>query len=178
MHNMNSVHKMLPADYFARPVLEVAPKLLGKVFVREQEGTRHVFSITEVEAYDGPHDLACHAAKGRTARTEVMYGPAGHWYVYLVYGMHHMLNIVTGELDYPAAVLIRGIEQYDGPGKLTKALAIDRSINTLPATRETGLWIADVGQEVPASEMLQTPRIGVAYAGKWAEKPWRFLWRQ
>lgn len=170
------MQKAFATEYFNRPVLEVAPALLGMYLVQlNNNGQRQAWQITEVEAYDGEHDLACHAAKGRTPRTEVMYGPAGHWYVYLVYGMHHMLNMVTGSEGYPAAVLVRGVKGYDGPGKLTKALAIDKKYNGRPACKQTGLWIEDRGEQVPPSAILQTPRIGVAYAGAWAERPWRFV---
>lgn len=131
--------------------------------------------ITEVEAYDGFDDKASHAAKGKTKRTEVMYGPPGRWYVYFIYGMYEMLNIVTGKDGYPSAVLIRGVEGIDGPGKLTRELGITRAFNTKPATMGNGLWIEDRGITIPKSGMSATPRIGVAYAGKWARKKWRFV---
>ncbi len=131
--------------------------------------------ITEVEAYDGVNDLACHASKGRTARTEVMFSEAGVWYVYLIYGMYNMLNIVTSEREYPAAVLIRGVEGIDGPGRLTRVLGVTLDINALPATESTGLWIEDRGIIIDPETIRTTPRIGVEYAGEWATKPWRFL---
>jgi DNA-3-methyladenine glycosylase len=131
--------------------------------------------ITETEAYDGPHDKACHAHKGRTGRTEVMFGEAGHWYVYFVYGMHHMLNMVTGPIGYPAAVLIRGVEHINGPGKVTKELSIYKDLNTKKAVRENGLWIEDRGVIIDPVHILRTPRIGVTYAGEWAQKPYRFV---
>lgn len=137
---------------------------------------RHV--ITEVEAYDGVEDKACHASRGRTSRTEVMFGPAGRWYVYLCYGMYEMLNIVTDPRDHAAAVLIRGTKEISGPGRLTKALGITRALNNKPADAKSGLWIEHSGIIVPKKEILRTPRIGVAYAGEWAEKPWRFVWME
>lgn len=166
---------ILKRTFFARPVLEVAPDLLGKYLVRQRGSVIEAYKITEVEAYDGVDDLACHAAKGRTPRTEVMFGPAGIWYVYLIYGMYDMLNIVTGEINYPAAVLIRGVETISGPGRLTKALAITRELNAQAALPESGLWIEDRQEVINTSDIITTPRIGVAYAGSWANKPWRFV---
>jgi DNA-3-methyladenine glycosylase len=149
--------------------------LLGKVLRRAGDETAHL--ITEVEAYDGECDLACHASKGRTARTEVMYAAGGVWYVYLCYGMHEMLNLVVGPKDYPAAILIRGIEGVSGPGRVTKALGIDRRLNGIPAMPgAAGLWIEDHGIVVPPRLVQREPRIGVDYAGPfWAAKPWRFF---
>lgn len=169
--------QQLPQSFFERPVLDVAEELLGALLVRTYAGTvsRHI--LTEVEAYDGEHDLACHASRGRTPRTEVMYGPPGHWYVYLVYGMHNMLNVVTGSEGYPAAVLIRGVEHIDGPGKLTRALKIDRRLNSTVVEKKTGLWF-EKGTRVPGTHIVRTPRIGVAYAGEWAKKPWRFVYKK
>jgi DNA-3-methyladenine glycosylase len=156
----------------------VARWLLGKQLVVGTGKSAQSSRITEVEAYDGPGDRACHASKGRTARTEVMFAPGGVWYVYLVYGMYEMLNLVTGPADYPAAVLIRGIELASGPGRLTRALKIDRRFNALPAIQATGLWIEHDGFEPPESEVEATPRVGIDYAGEpWVSKPWRFLWK-
>jgi DNA-3-methyladenine glycosylase len=172
---------MLPSSFFRRPVLAVARDLLGKTLVRERSGRRATATITEVEAYDGPKDLACHGRFGRTARTAAMFLPGGHWYVYLVYGAHWMLNIVTGDAGYPAAVLIRGARgetALNGPGRLTKVFGIDRSFNALPANRATGLWIEDRGIVVPLRAIQALPRIGVDYAGAWTEKPWRFVMEQ
>lgn len=167
---------ILKPSFFERDVLRVAEDLLGAHLVRRVRGktVRHV--ITEVEAYDGIHDKACHASKGRTPRTEVMFGPAGRWYVYLCYGMHDLLNIVTGPTDYPAAVLIRGTKEISGPGRLTKALGITRALNNKSADVESGLWIERPQMRIPKKQIVRTPRIGVAYAGEWAEKPWRFVW--
>lgn len=165
---------VLSKDFFKRPTVTVARELLGKYLVCERNGKRIALRIIETEAYDGSHDLACHASKGRTSRTDVMFGPAGVWYVYLIYGMYDMLNIVTGDREYPAAVLIRGVERYDGPGKLTKALDITRKLNSLPATKKSGLWIEDRGERVSKRDIITGSRVGVAYAKEYAHKPWRF----
>lgn len=166
------IPEIIPPEHWTeRKTLRHARDLLGKHLVRGGAA----FLITEVEAYDGENDLACHAARGRTPRNEVMYGPAGHWYVYLCYGMHEMLNLVVGPTGWPAAVLIRGVEGLTGPGRLTRALGIDRSLNRRPALPQSGLHVEDRGVRVPARLVRATPRIGVAYAGpEWAGKPWRF----
>jgi DNA-3-methyladenine glycosylase len=161
-----------------RDTVAIARGLLGcRLVVRGEKG-RCALRITEVEAYDGPEDRASHASRGQTPRNAVMFGPAGRWYVYLCYGVHEMLNLVTGPEGHPAAVLIRGVEGHDGPGKLTRALGIDRRFNLRPATRATGLWIEAGDRAVAPEEILATPRIGVDYAGpEWAAKPWRFVLR-
>ena len=149
--------------------------LLGKHLVRRHRGKTVARLITEVEAYDGEHDLACHARAGRTARTEVMYAVGGRWYVYLCYGVHEMLNLVVGPRDWPAAVLIRGVEGVSGPGRVTKTLGIGRKLNAASAKRANGLWLEDRGVQVPRRLVRATPRIGVDYAGPvWAKKRWRF----
>ena len=162
---------ILPQSFFARSVLEVAPDLLGKYLVT----STGVYMITETEAYDGPEDKACHGSRGLTERTKIMFGPSGHWYVYLIYGMYWMLNVTTNEEGYPAAVLIRGIESYDGPGKLTKGLGIDKTVNGLPSSEATGLWIEDRGVVVTKDQIERTPRIGVEYADEWASKLYRYI---
>ncbi len=131
--------------------------------------------ITEVEAYDGERDLACHAAKGRTRRTETLYGPGGHWYVYLCYGVHEMLNLVVGPPGWPAAVLIRGVDGISGPGRLTRALGIGRSLDGAAAQPASGLWLEDRGGNAALRRIRASRRIGVDYAGPvWAGKLWRF----
>jgi len=159
-----------------RKTVALARGLLGKILARRQADgsvTRH--RITEVEAYDGECDRACHASKGRTRRTEVMYQPGGVWYVYLCYGTHEMLNLVTGPANYPAAVLIRGVEGITGPGRLTKRLQIDRRYNGQVSARGTGLWLEDDGLKVAPRWVRRGPRVGVDYAGPvWSKKPWRF----
>jgi len=168
-----------PAEFGSNDTVMLARWLLGKRLVVRTETDWRSLAIIETEAYDGPDDLACHASKGRTARTEVMFGPAGIWYVYLVYGMHEMLNIVTGEEGYPAAILIRGLDGLVGPGRLTKALGIDRRFNKTPAGRKTGMYLEDVGEGYADDEVEATPRIGVSYAGSdWANRLYRFALKQ
>lgn len=160
-----------------RPAVACARWLLGKYLVRQrEEGPPEARMITEVEAYDGERDLACHARAGRTPRTETLYMAGGVWYVYLCYGMHEMLNLVVGPRDWPAAVLIRGVDGISGPGRVTKQLKIDRKLNRAPAAPVSGLWLEDRGGRVPRRSVQVGPRIGVDYAGAvWAQKPWRFV---
>ena len=169
---------ILSKRYFNRPTLTVARSLVGKYVVRESGRGRMTGKIIEVEAYVGCQDKACHVSKGRTTRTEVLFGPPGMSYVYLIYGMYHMLNVVTERMEFPAAVLIRAIEVdgelIDGPGKLCRVLAIDRSLNRLDLTRGRSLWFEDRGARVSSEQVGTFPRIGVDYAGIWAKKPWRF----
>ncbi len=170
--------KTLDSTFFARPAVAVATELIGKFLVREREGRQEAHMLTEVEAYEGFDDKASHAFRGRTPRNSVMFGPAGVLYVYFTYGMHHMLNVTTGEVDYPAAVLIRGVAGIQGPGRLTKALGITRALNQLPAVPATGLWFEDRGIAVKKKDILRTPRVGVDYAGPtWAGRKWRFVLR-
>lgn len=165
------MRKILGKQFFNRPVLRVGPELLGKYLVVYGDARM----ITEVEAYDGEEDLACHASKGKTKRTQVMYGEAGVWYVYCIYGMYEMLNVVCDKKGYPAAILIRGVEDLSGPGKLTRELGVSGLQNGKSASTESGMWIEDRGVDVWMGEIERTPRIGVAYAGAWARKPWRFV---
>ncbi len=167
---------VLPRDFYNRPTTRVARDLLGKYLVRGGEGREPTaLLITEVEAYDGFRDRASHARSGPTPRNAVMFGPPGHWYVYLCYGMHWLLNVVTREEGYPAAVLIRGAGDRDGPGKLTKALGIDARQNRAPAFTEEELWVEDRGLSLRRLDWTAGPRVGVDYAGPvWARKPWRF----
>jgi DNA-3-methyladenine glycosylase len=181
----------IPRSFYEQSTLNVARQLLGKYLVRRHPDGTTVGRIVETEAYVGPQDKACHASRGRTARTEIMFGPAGHAYVYLVYGFHHMLNIVTEQKDFPAAVLIRAVEPVSGmalmkkrrgieeprqfasgPGKLCEAFAIDRMLNGADLCG-TLLYIRDDGDAMPG--IVARPRIGVDYAGTWKHKPWRFL---
>jgi DNA-3-methyladenine glycosylase len=159
-----------------RKTVAHARALLGKYLVRRRaDGSVAAYRITEVEAYNGERDLASHAAKGRTRRTEVLYGPAGRWYIYLCYGIHEMLNLVVGPPGWPAGILIRGIEGFSGPGVLTRALGIDRRLNGAVAARPSGLWLEDRGELIPRSRIHATARIGVDYAGPvWSQKRWRF----
>ncbi|MBI1961090.1 MAG: DNA-3-methyladenine glycosylase [Parcubacteria group bacterium] len=167
---------ILQEPFFNCSTLKVAEELLGKVIVR-RIGSREIsFPITEVEAYDGHADKASHASKGKTLRNAPMFGEAGFWYVYLVYGMHWMLNIVTGSRGYPAAVLIRGAGDMNGPGRAAKALNVTKRFNNRPANRATGLWIEDRGVVVKKSDIKRLPRVGVDYAGPvWAKRKYRFV---
>lgn len=163
------------AELHGKNTVALARWLLGKVLVRTTKSGRSEYIITEVEAYHTEKDLACHAAKGRTKRTEVMYQPGGRWYVYLCYGVHEMLNLVTGPADHPAAVLIRGVDGIIGPGRLTKRLAIGRALNGAAAAPESGLHLEDHGIVVTRRRIKSGPRVGIDYAGEvWAAKPWRF----
>jgi DNA-3-methyladenine glycosylase len=175
---------MLPLSFYARPALEVARALLGQHLVVEGPGGRRRGRIVEVEAYVGPEDLACHASKGRTARTEVLFGPPGRSYVYLIYGMHHLFNVVTDTEGHPAAVLIRGLEpvegfpegsRLDGPGKLSRGLGLDLSHNRR-VLDSAALHLAEA-EPIQESRVRRGPRIGVDYAGVWAAAPFR-LWEE
>ena len=175
---MKIQRRVLPRIYFNRPTLTVARSLIGKYLVRVIDGRILAGKIVEVEAYVGSQDRACHAAKGRTQRTEVMFGPAGVAYVYLIYGMYHCLNVVTEREEFPSAVLIRAIELngelIDGPGRLCRALEIDRRLNRVDLTIGESLWFEDRGGVVGRGTVGAYPRIGVDYAGTWAKKLWRF----
>jgi DNA-3-methyladenine glycosylase len=169
---------ILPEGYFRRPTLTVARSLIGKYLVRQNGEGLVAGRIIEVEAYVGPEDKACHASKGRTPRTDVLFGPPGRSYVYLIYGMYHCLNVVTEAEGFPAAVLIRAVEingtLIDGPGRLCRALDIDRNLNRVDLTAGRHLWFEDRGERISARLVGAHPRIGVDYAGLWARKPWRF----
>jgi len=168
---------VLDPDYFRRPTLQVAHDLIGKLLVRGEPGGYRWGRLVELEAYLGPDDRASHAAHGVTARTRVMYGPPGRAYVYLVYGLHHCLNFVTCEEGVPHAILVRaldpgpGVGRCAGPGLLCRALDVDLTMNGSPLTPPS-LFLVDDG--VTPDQVVQTPRIGVAYAGAWALRPWRF----
>ncbi|MEA3446139.1 MAG: DNA-3-methyladenine glycosylase [Bacteroidota bacterium] len=167
------MNQKVDISFFRRDVLEVAPELIGKILVRKFDNGKIIrYKITETEAYKGEEDLACHASKGRTKRTEVMYHEGGLVYVYLIYGMYWMLNFITGKTDNAQAVLIRGIEGFNGPGKLTKALHIDKSFYGEELIRSDRIWIEDNQHK----EKIKTgKRIGIDYAGNlWANKLWRF----
>lgn len=166
-----------PKDLENQTAATCARWLLGKFLVRQRTpDDLEARLITEVEAYDGENDLACHARAGRTARTDVLYAAPGFWYVYLCYGIHEMLNLVVGPAGWPAAVLIRGVEDLPGPGRVTRHLGIDRALNRAPATPASGLWLEDRDVRVPRGRVKATPRVGVDYAGPiWAAKPWRFV---
>lgn len=163
----------LPESFFLRDVLEVAPELLGKKLVRQfDDGHIEAYRITETEAYRGGDDLACHASKGRTPRTEIMFHEGGKVYVYLIYGIYWMLNFVTGPEGNASAVLIRGIEGCSGPGKVGQKLQLDKSFYGENLISSSRIWVEDAS---PVSNIKTAPRIGVDYAGpEWAGKLWRF----
>ena len=181
----------LGRQFYCSPTLEVARNLLGKVLVRRLRGRNLAGKIVETEAYVGPHDLACHASKGKTPRTSIMFNEGGFAYVYMIYGFYFCLNAVTDVEDYPAAVLIRAIEPLDhipvmkrlrknpdhhtnigsGPGKLCMAMSIDKKLNGVDLTGDT-LWIED--RRLGVGRIIAAPRVGVDYAGEYKDKPWRF----
>ncbi len=187
--------KSLSRKFFARPTLIVTKELLGKVLVGKISRKIIRAMITETEAYCGPKDLASHASRGRTKRTEIMFGPPGHAYVYLIYGMYHCLNIVTEKENYPAAVLIRGAcpvrssppqrpfgresagaasNGINGPGKLCRFLKIDKTLNGEDTIKSRRLWIED-GKELKPRQIGRAKRTGVDYAGPYKDKLWRFF---
>ncbi len=177
-----SLAMRLPESFYARPALTVARELLGARLVLEEGGQRRVGRIVETEAYIGAHDLACHAAKGLTPRTEVLFGPPGRAYVYLIYGMHHCFNVVTDAPGVAAAVLVRAVEpveglspqaRTDGPGRLCRAFGITLAHHRL-GLQSSPLYL-EAGEPVPEGQVARGPRVGVEYAGVWADEPFR-LW--
>lgn len=161
----------LDYSFFHRPCLDVARDLVGKILVHETEAGVFRLRISETEAYWGTEDTACHVSKGRTPRTEVFFADAGTLYVYLCYGMHWMLNIVTGDAEDPQAVLIRACVEAPGPGKLTKKLGITGSLNK-GSILDGPLWIEDDGFRCA---VLTDKRVGIGYAAQEDQnKPWRF----
>ena len=166
--------KVLDSTFFDRSAEKVAHDLIG-CRLNWRCGPRSASRIiTETEAYTGPDDLASHAARARTKRNEPMFGPPGTFYVYFVYGMHWMLNVVTGPIGYPAAVLIRGVEGIVGPGRLTKALRMNGNLNGKAASKEAGLWFSE-RPGLTQYNVIRSARIGVGYAGEiWSAKPYRF----
>ncbi|HLF02196.1 MAG TPA: DNA-3-methyladenine glycosylase [Anaerolineales bacterium] len=182
----------LPRAFFARPTLIVARELLGQSLVKVDRRRRLAGIITEVEAYIGEEDLACHARAGRTRRTEVMYWQPGRLYVYFTYGMHWMMNIVTERKGFPAAVLVRGIfptegiegmrqrrgrstHLTDGPAKIAQAFGIDKQCNGIDlCARDSTLWI-ERGTPAPNSSVVTGPRVGLGSTPEpWLSKPWNF----
>ncbi|KKS13756.1 MAG: hypothetical protein UU70_C0009G0006 [Candidatus Yanofskybacteria bacterium GW2011_GWA1_41_6] len=183
--------KRLDCKFFERPTVKVARELLGKFLVRKIGNRIIKARIIETEAYCGIKDLACHASKGLTERTKVMFGPAGFSYVYMIYGMYHCLNIVTEKEGNPAAVLIRVAEilnpkpeilnkskiqslKLKGPGILCRELKIDKTLNGVNMFKSSKLWIEDGETKIKKSQIKKGKRIGVDYAGKWKNKSWRF----
>lgn len=178
-----TVHK-LPRDFYDRPALTVARESLGMVLVWHGEDGRQAGRIVEVEAYDGPEDAASHARSGPKGRAAVMFGPAGRAYVYLIYGIHHCLNLVTGPEGHPAAILIRALEPLEGiaggtagPGRLCKILGLDRRHNGFDLAGDQ-LYLEDRGLSVRDEDLVARPRIGIKFAGEpWISQPWRFYER-
>ncbi len=179
--------KILNHKFFNRPTAIVARELLGKYLVHRHYSLIRTNKkivkkckdvavvITEMEAYDGFKDKASQAFRGKTEHNKIMFGEAGTIYVYFTYGMHWMLNIVTGPKDYPAAVLIRGAGEYDGPAKLTKALKIDKRLNNKTLGKKTGLWIEERGMKILPRQIKKATRVGIRYAAEWANKKYRFI---
>jgi DNA-3-methyladenine glycosylase len=186
------MNSKLPRSFYSRSALDVAVDLIGKVLVRRLGRRNLAGKIVETEAYVGPHDLACHASRGHTPRTSVMFGPPGHAYVYMIYGFYFCLNVVTEPPGYPAAVLIRAVEPIEnvdlmrqlrnnpgrdadianGPGKLCMAMSIDKGLNGADLCGPT-IWIED--RKFDPGSLRSSPRVGVDYAGEYRDKPWRFF---
>jgi len=173
--------RKITRDFYARDTLTVARELIGTHLVHASGSSVRAGRIVETEAYQGPEDLAAHSSRGRTRRTEVMFGPPGHAYVYFIYGFWHCLNIVTEAAGVPHAVLLRALEPVTGitdktwgPGLLCRAMDIDKRLNGADLCGDV-LWL-----ERPAAarrrppRIARTTRIGVDYAGEWARRPWRF----
>lgn len=167
------MNQVLSKEFFLRPATELASELLGKLLCRKIDGEIIRLRILETECYFGEEDTACHAHKGRTPRTDIMYEAGGNAYVYLCYGIHYLLNITTGEEGHPEAVLIRAVEGSVGPGRLTKRLSIDRALNRAPLSEENGLWLEDDGAR---PDYITAPRVGIDYASEEdRNRLWRFL---
>ena len=171
--------KKLARRFYDRDTALVAQELLGKWLVHHSGGIERIGRIVETEAYLGPHDLASHSSKGMTARTKTMFGPPGHAYVYLIYGMHCCMNVVTEREGHAAAVLLRAVEpvknlegRTQGPGLLCRAMKIDRRLNAHDLTSDS-FFVAepDIAEKIP---IVKRPRIGVDYAGRWARRRLRF----
>ncbi|MBE0569636.1 MAG: DNA-3-methyladenine glycosylase [Deltaproteobacteria bacterium] len=176
------LRRKVPRAFYDRDTVAVARELLGKYIVHVSRGVERVGRIVEVEAYVGPHDLASHASKGLTGRTRVMFGPPGHAYVYLVYGMHCCMNVVTERDGHASAVLLRALEPVKnvegptrGPGRLCNAMHIDRRLNGHDLASDD-FYIADPPEADPPA-IVRRPRIGVDYAGRWAGRLLRFYIR-
>ncbi|HRY28343.1 MAG TPA: DNA-3-methyladenine glycosylase [Candidatus Moranbacteria bacterium] len=172
---------ILKRGFYNRNTLNVAKDLLGCFLIRKIGSRTIKAMITETEAYMGEDDLASHASKGRTPRTELMFGVAGRAYIYMIYGMYHCLNIVTEKKDFPAAVLIRAVKiegidykKTNGPGKLCKVLKIDRKLNGKDITKKGNLYIEKPAQKISKKSIVVGRRIGIDYAKHCKEYLWRF----
>ena len=166
--------KRFGREFYSRDVLEVAPRLLGQHLVSiGPDGMKSTYVISETEAYRGGEDLACHASKGRTPRNEVMFGKGGHLYIYLIYGMYWMMNVVTGDTGVPQAVLFRGLREASGPGRLTRLVGVDRNFYGEDLVLSDRIWIEESGS---TPGYTTGPRVGIDYSGEpWKNMPWRFL---
>jgi DNA-3-methyladenine glycosylase len=169
----------LPRSFYDRSTIIVAEELLGTYLIHQSRGVNRIGKIVEVEAYLGPHDLAAHSAKGHTERTKVMFGPPGHAYVYLIYGIHHCMNVVTEREGHASAVLLRAIEPVEnvegrtcGPGLLCHAMDIDRQLNAQDLLSDDFFIAAP--EEFESFSIVKRPRIGVDYAKHWAKRHLRF----
>jgi len=169
----SAMGKRLDRDFYNQDVLEVAPSLLGQHLVRLwPDGTKSTYVISETEAYRGREDRACHASKGRTPRTEVMFGEGGYIYMYLIYGMYWMMNVVTAKEGVPQAVLFRGLRETSGPGRLTRLLQVDKSYYGEDLVDSNRIWIEESGKQ---PDYTTGARVGIDYAGEpWKDVPWRF----
>ncbi len=185
---MKTQSRIINRKFYERNTLKVAEDLLGCFLMREYRGKIWRAMITEVEAYHGEEDLACHASRGRTPRTEVMYGEPGHAYVYMIYGMYYCLNVVTEKKDFPAAVLIREVkltgnsvstwkpsfQVINGPGKLCKFLHIEKNLNKWDLAKGKKIWIEKRDPKMRLPKVEKSKRIGIDYAKHCREYLWRF----
>ena len=173
---LDKMHNRIRLDrtFFTRDVLKVARDLVGKdLVVLDADRVARRYEILETEAYRGEEDMACHASKGRTKRTEVMYRQGGMIYMYFIYGMYWMMNVVAGEENSPQAVLIRAVKGFSGPGKLTRELRIDGTFYGEDLTLSQRIWVE---KRFTKCEIGTGPRIGIGYAGEpWKSLPWRFI---
>ena len=165
----------LTKEFYSQSSIQVAPLLLGKYLCRKINNNILKYKITETEAYYGEEDTACHAHVGKTERNKIMYLEGGVAYIYLCYGVHYLFNVVTGKMDFPEAVLIRGVEGFGGPGKLTKALSIDKKLNAVNLIMSNDIWIEYNTNESQITYKT-APRIGINYATpKYKDIHWRFI---
>lgn len=163
----------LPLSFYERDVLDVAPALIGKMILRKTETDLSSYMITEVEAYRGTEDKASHARFGKTQRNSVMFESGGTLYIYFIYGMYWMMNIVTGKADQPQAILIRALKNIEGPGRVARLLRVDRTYNGENLAESDRIWIEDHNI---IADIIQKPRYGIDYAGEpWKSMPWRFI---
>ncbi|HLM83902.1 MAG TPA: DNA-3-methyladenine glycosylase [Candidatus Bathyarchaeia archaeon] len=172
---------ILPRKFFARNTLKVAQELLGCFLVREYRGKIWRGMITETEAYHGEDDLACHASRGRTPRTIVLYGEPGHAYVYLIYGMYYNFNVVAERTYFPAGILVRSVKiegapekETNGPGKLCRFLKIDKKLNRWDLTKGEKIWIEARDPKIKLPRIKKSRRIGIDYAKHCKDYLWRF----